>query len=29
MRDDVLGSDEPFVQQFLSGDTHGPLSMDA
>ncbi|WP_354700215.1 ABC transporter [Paraconexibacter sp. AEG42_29] len=29
MRDDVLGSDEPFVQQFLAGDTDGPLSMDA
>jgi phospholipid/cholesterol/gamma-HCH transport system ATP-binding protein len=29
MRDDILGSDEPFVRQFLAGDTHGPLSMDA
>jgi phospholipid/cholesterol/gamma-HCH transport system ATP-binding protein len=29
MRDEVLNADEPFVQQFLSGDTDGPLSMDA
>jgi len=29
MRDEVLSSDEPFVQQFLAGDTDGPLSMDA
>jgi len=29
MRDEVLGSDEPFVQQFLAGETDGPLSMDA
>jgi phospholipid/cholesterol/gamma-HCH transport system ATP-binding protein len=29
MRDDVLASEEPFVQQFLAGETVGPLSMDA
>jgi phospholipid/cholesterol/gamma-HCH transport system ATP-binding protein len=26
--DDVLASPDPFVQQFLSGNAHGPLSMD-
>jgi phospholipid/cholesterol/gamma-HCH transport system ATP-binding protein len=25
----LLASDKPFVQQFLSGDSHGPLGMDA
>jgi len=26
--DDVFGSDDPFVKQFLARDTHGPLGMD-
>jgi phospholipid/cholesterol/gamma-HCH transport system ATP-binding protein len=27
--DDVFASDDPFIRQFLSADTEGPLSMDA
>jgi len=29
MADEVLASDEPFVRQFLAGETVGPLGMDA
>jgi phospholipid/cholesterol/gamma-HCH transport system ATP-binding protein len=28
-RDEIWDSDDPFVQQFLSGEAHGPLGMDA
>ncbi|MCW3010340.1 MAG: Ribonucleotide-transport ATP-binding protein transporter Mkl [Solirubrobacterales bacterium] len=29
MTEELLTSDEPFIQQFLSGDSQGPLGMDA